>query len=160
MTIQRSLPSRQGAKPNTTNSIPHAQLDQHGSDDIVDKLHEWAFALPDVENQHSKVSVPGARALVIQDSCDCNANAFMIGREFAHIHPHPDNGSMHLMLTPEDAEYIIEEGWGEDHFLVTLGHFPKGLVMVFSPRTDEELETIKEILRWSYEFANDKHEAH
>ena len=153
MVKKLTLTPRVGPKPKTTSSIPHSQIDQHGPDSIIDKLHAWAFSLADVENQHSGISVPGARALVMHDSASCNHEAFMIGREFAHIHPHPDNGSMHLMLPAEDAVEVAEKGWGEDHFLVTLGHFPKGLVMVFSPRDDDELETIKTIVSRSYEFA-------
>ncbi len=153
MTKKLSLSQRFGPKPNTTSSIPHSQIDQHGPDPIIDKLHAWAFSLPGVENQHSAISVPGARALVMHDSCSCNHEAFMIGREFAHIHPHPDNGSMHLMLSAQDAVEVAEKGWGEDHFLVTQGQFPKGLVMVFSPRDDDELDIVKTIITRSYEFA-------
>lgn len=149
-----TLPTRSGPSPMTTRSIPHAQLDQHGPDEVIDKLHEWAFSLPRVQNEHSAISVPGARALVMHNSCQCNHHAFMAGREFAHIHPHPDNGSMHVMLSPNDTEEIIKKGWGEDHFLVTLGHFRKGLVMIYSPRNKDELEVAKAILMRSYNFAN------
>ena len=154
MASNLNLPTRQGAKPRTTSNIPHAQLDQHGPDEVINQLHEWAFSLPSVQNEPSSISVPGARALVMHDSCNCNHHAFMAGREFAHIHPHPDNGSMHVMLSPIDAQEIIAKGWGEDHFLVTLGHFRKGLVMVFSPRDEHELDAVKTILQRSYEFAN------
>ena len=77
----------------------------------------------------------------------------MIGREFAHIHPHPDNGSMHVQLSAEDARDVVATGWGEDHFLVTLGRLPEGLVMVFSPRDDAELEAVKTIVTRSYAYA-------
>ena len=154
MASNLNLPTRLGAKPRTTKHIPHAQLDQHGPDDVISQLHEWAFSLPSVQNEPSSISVPGARALVMHDSCNCNHHAFMAGREFAHIHPHPDNGSMHVMLSSIDAQEVIAKGWGEDHFLVTLGHFRKGLVMVFSPRNEQELDAVKAILQRSYEFAN------
>lgn len=153
MPIRMNLPQRAGPKPETTSSIPHSQLDQHGSDDVVRKLHAWCFSLPSVNNEHSTISVPGARALVMCDGIDCNQDAFMIGREFAHIHPHPDNGSMHVQLSAEDAREVIAAGWGEDHFLVTLGRLPEGLVMVFSPRDDQELDAVKTIVTRSYEFA-------
>ena len=148
-----NLPARKGAKPETTNSIPHSQLNQHGSDEVTDKLHEFCFSLTNVLNQESGISVPGARALVMHDSVECNHAAFMVGREFAHIHPHPDNGSMHLNLSSEDAREVTEKGWGEDHFLVTMGQFPHGLVMVFSPRDLTELEIVKSIVQRSYDFA-------
>ena len=153
MHSKMNLPTRQGPKPETTSSIPHSQLTQHGSDDVIEKLHAWCFSLPSVNDEHSTISVPGARALVMCDGVNCNQDAFMIGREFAHIHPHPDNGSMHVQLTAEDAEEVVQTGWGEDHFLVTMGRLPKGLVMVFSPRDDAELDAVKTIVRRSYDFA-------
>ena len=150
---QLQLPSRKGDKPQTTSFIPHSQVTQHGPDDIIIRLHEWCFSLPAVTNEHSGISVPGARALVLDGECNCNHDAFMIGREFAHIHPHPDSGSMHVNVPAEDAKDIIDAGWGEDHFLVTMGHLPPGLIMVFSPRDKEELEVVKKIVKRSYEYA-------
>ena len=41
----------------------------------------------------------------------------------------------------------------KDHYLVTQGHYPPGLIMVFSPRNDGELATVKQIVAKSYEFA-------
>lgn len=153
MKNQLSLTPRSGQKPETTSRLPHSQLTQHGPEHVINKLHEWCFSLPSVANKQSGISVPGARALVMHDGVQCNHDAFMVGREFAHIHPHPDNGSMHVKLLPEDALEVTEKGWGEDHYLVTQGNYPAGLVMVFSPRDDEELEAVKSIVRKSYEYA-------
>ena len=77
----------------------------------------------------------------------------MINREFAHIHPKPDNGSMHVMLPQTDAYEVTSKGWGEDHYLVTQGHWPPGLIMVFSPRNTDDLEIVKSIVSRSYEYA-------
>ncbi|WP_421979887.1 phospholipase [Roseibium sp.] len=156
MNTEATWPARRGPRPETTRRIPHSQLTQHGPDAIVAKLHDWCFALPGVNNEHSGISVPGARALVLHEGCACNPDAFMVGREFAHIHPHPDSGSMHVKLAAEDARNIVEAGWGEDHFLVTMGRYPPGLIMVFSPRDDEELEVVKRIVARSYEHATGK----
>ncbi|MEO0444865.1 MAG: luciferase family protein [Verrucomicrobiota bacterium] len=148
-----SLPQRQGVAPETTDKLPHSQLTQHGPDEIVQQLHDWCFSLSGVVNKPSGISVPGARALVIDDSAEANLRAFMVGREFAHIHPKPDNGSMHVKLPPADASEVVKKGWGEDHYLVTQGHYPPGLVMLFSPRNEEELEAIQSILKRVHEFA-------
>lgn len=153
MTADLDLPQRSGPKPETTSRLPHSQLTQHGPDEIIDKLHAWCFSLPNVDNEHSGISVPGARALVLHADTDCNHEAFMIGREFAHIHPHPDNGSMHVKLAAKDAQDVVDAGWGEAHYLVTQGHYPPGLIMVFSPRDDEELATVKKVVARSYAFA-------
>ena len=77
----------------------------------------------------------------------------MIGREFAHIHPKPDNGRMHFVLPIEDVAEVKRTGWGEDHYLVTQGQWPVGLVMICSPCDEDELETVKQIVSRSYEFA-------
>ncbi|MEM6732289.1 MAG: hypothetical protein AAF658_12090 [Myxococcota bacterium] len=153
-----NLAPRTGAKPNTSRRLPHSQLDQHGPDHVIKKLHEWCFALAHVANEQSGISVPGARALVLHGEVACNHEAFMVGREFAHIHPHPDSGSMHVQLPREDALEVAEKGWGEEHYLVAQGRLPIGLVMVFSPRTDDELGVVKEIVERSYEYAIGAHE--
>lgn len=153
MPAKLSLPQRTGPKPETTSSLPHSQVTQHGPNDVIDKLHAWCFSLPDVNNEKSGISVPGSRALVLHEGTECNHDAFMIGREFAHIHPHPDNGSMHLQLPAAEAQDVIDAGWGESHYLVTQGKWPMGLIMVFSPRDDDELETVKTIVSRSYEYA-------
>lgn len=147
------LVHRSGHPPETTNSLPHSQVTQHGPDEIIQKLHDWCFALPSVANEHSGISVPGARALVLHEGTACNHDAFMIGREFAHIHPHPDSGSMHVKLDAVDAKAVVDAGWGEDHYLVTQGHYPPGLIMVFSPRDETELVAVKQIVARSYELA-------
>ena len=73
----------------------------------------------------------------------------MIGREFAHIHPRPDYGS----LAPHDAVEVAGNGWGEHHPLVCDGIQPPGLVMVYSPRDEAELEVVKTIISRSHEYA-------
>ena len=154
MTDMLELRVRSGKKPETTNSLPHSQLTQHGPDEIVEKLHEWCFSLAHVVNKASGVAPPGTRALILDSQIEGNSNAFMVGREFAHIHPHPDNGSMHIQLTAEDAREVVEKGWGENHYLVDQGQLPVGLVLVFSPRDDTDLEILKTIVQRSYDYAN------
>ncbi|MEM1053611.1 MAG: hypothetical protein AAGI28_16100 [Pseudomonadota bacterium] len=153
MQTSLSLPTRTGPAPKTLGQLPHSQLTQHGPDDIVEELHAWCFALPDINNENSGISVPGSRALILRDDVHGNQAAFMIGREFAHIHPKPDNGSMHLVLPVEDVAEVKRTGWGEDHYLVTQGQWPAGLVMIFSPRDERELTAVKQIVARSYEFA-------
>ncbi|MEM7561104.1 MAG: hypothetical protein AAF394_18430, partial [Planctomycetota bacterium] len=82
--------------------MPHSQLTQHGPDSIVEKLHHWCFSLEGVREEPSGISVSGTSALVMHESAECNPDAFMVGNEFAHIHPHPDIGSMHLCLPAPD----------------------------------------------------------
>lgn len=148
------IPKRTGNKPTTTPSNPHMQLDQQPSDrKLVDELMGWAFSLPDISKEHSKISVHGAQAMCMSEEKMCtHCNAFMVETEFAHFHPAPD-GSMHLGLPQRDVKKVIELGWGEFHPVVHKGWLPPNFIMVYAPRNDEEAEVIKKIVFRSYQFA-------
>ena len=98
------LPKRQGPRPRTTPTNPHMQLDQQPTDPLLrDELARRVFALDGVEERPSAISVPRARALWLSDSLASGPpEAFVVGREFAHLHPDPD-WSLHAMLPPQLA---------------------------------------------------------
>jgi hypothetical protein len=152
--MRTTLPSRRGERPRTTQSNPHTQLDQQPDDprlreDLVRRL----FSLAGVEERPSAISVPGARALWLADSvAEGPPEAFLVGREFAHLHPPPDE-SLHAMLPSALAEEAIAAGWAELHPVARLGLIPKTAVMVYAPRDDEELEVVERLIRESHDFA-------
>jgi hypothetical protein len=149
------LPPRRGARPRTTPTNPHTQLDQQPDDpSIRDELARRAFALPGVEERPSAISVPGARALWLDDTVAGGpGEAFLVGREFAHLHPPPD-ASLHLMLPPGVAEDAIDSGWAELHPVARLGLIPRTAVMVYAPRDAAELEVVERLVRASHLFAS------
>ncbi len=149
-----NLPTRAGDRPRTTNTNPHTQLTQQPEDLAhIEHLMSWAFTLGHIERKPSAISVPGAIAMCMEEEHTCDScNAFMIGTEFAHFHPHPDY-SMHLGLPKESAEVIIEKGWGEWHPLIKRGFLPPNIIMMYAPRTAEELNVTKFILGLSYTYA-------
>ena len=111
------------------------------------------FALPGVTEEPSRVSVPGARALILaQDDAGGPPEAFLVGREFAHLHPAPDY-SLHAMLPPEVVEEAIEAGWAEHHPVARLGLIPATAVMLYAPRNHAELDVVEQLVRASYGFA-------
>jgi Family of unknown function (DUF5519) len=151
--LRRIFPRRTGPKPRTTVHEPHQQIDQHADPALWDELHRLCFSLPSVTEEDSKISVPGARALVLDETVARGVNeAFIIEREFAHIHPRPD-ASTHLKLPLELAVLAIGAGWAEPHNVVWLGLAPANTVMLFAPRTQEELDTIWSLVEESYRFA-------
>ena len=149
-----NLPQRTGNRPQTTNTNPHTQLNQQPEDlSHIQELMKWSFGLSNITKRPSAVSVPGAIAMWMDDEHTCDkCNAFMVGTEFAHFHPHPDY-SMHLGLPKKDAEMIIEKGWGEWHPLIARGFLPPNIVMLYAPRDKEEFEVAQLILKRSYDFA-------
>src|SRR5256885_2270410 len=101
MQVRLGIPKRTGPRPRTTPTNPHSQLDQTPPPEMYQELVKRLFALPFVVEQASGISVPGARALIVDPAKELGPrDSFMIGREFAHVHP-PDDGSMHASLPPE-----------------------------------------------------------
>lgn len=88
--------------------------------------------------------------------------------EVAHMHG--SEGSLHLTLHPEDAAVVLQRGWGERHPLAgagglmrdifngrgmnalygegqSEGWLPRGFVMVYAPRSEEERRAVGKIVR-------------
>ena len=153
-TTFKNLPIREGTRPQTTPSNPHQQLNQQPVDTTyIEELMQWAFTFNDITRRASAISVAGSIALWMNDDHACTkCNAFMVGTEFAHFHPHPDY-SMHLGLTKKDAELVIEKGWGEWHPMIKRGILPPNMIMLYAPRNKGEMEVSKLILSRSYDFA-------
>ena len=61
--------------------------------------------------------------------------------EIAHFHL--EDGSGHVSLTPLDAAEVVEKGWGQRHALSHFIHI--GFTMIYAPRTQEQLEVVREI---------------
>lgn len=148
------LHARKGVRPRTTPSNPHTQLDQQPDDDRPRRLLEERLAeLPGVVWLPSMISVPGARALTLpEDAAQGPPDAFMVGTEFAHLHPAPDH-SLHLVLPPDVASRVVEAGWAEQHPVARRGLITSGAVMVYAPRDEEEAELVSQIVTASFEYA-------
>ena len=147
------LARRPGSRPATTPTNPHTQLDQQptGSEQR-ELLAASVFALPGVEERPSLLSVPGARALWLSERAAGPPEAFMVGNEFAHLHPPPDQ-SLHAMLPPTLAVEAIEAGWAEQHPVARRGLIPANAVMLYAPRDDAERGVVEELVRASHAFA-------
>src|SRR5512132_2906139 len=119
MSTNPQLPERRGPRPHTTPTNPHTQLDQQPAPEVAESLRaslaEALFGLEDVSEAPSAVSVPGARALWLPRAAARGPQqAFMVGTEFAHLHPSPD-WSLHAALPPALAEEAVAQGWAEVH---------------------------------------------
>jgi hypothetical protein len=64
-------------------------------------------------------------------------------------HAHPSEGSLHVWMSQSDARVVVEGGWG---MRFPLTFVDKGWVMVYAPRTMEEVEVVKEIVKAAIAF--------
>jgi hypothetical protein len=140
------LPDRRGPRPQTTPTNPHMQLDQLPPPRVLAGLTELLFKLPGVLEQPSAISVPGARALWL-DLNDARGprEAFLVGREFAHVHPPPE-GSLHVALPPSHVPEAIAP-------VALLGLIPGNVVMLYAPRNDAEVALVLRLVRAALAFA-------
>ena len=146
------LPPRPGDQPSVTEGVPHIQLDQTSSDEVLAELAAWAFSLDGIVELPSLTSLPGARALTVAPELPLNSGAMLVAREFAHIHPQPNGGSLHLRLPQAAAQEVVDKGWGEYHPFAINGSVPN-LIMVYAPRDSEDLGSVKAIIEASVAFA-------
>ena len=119
---------------------------------MLEALTTWAFSLEGVVEEPSLASLPGARALTVASELPTNPDAMVVGREFAHVHPQPNGGSLHLRLPTDRAAEVVATGWGEWHSFALDGTLPN-LVMVYAPRTDDDLEIVQTIIEAAVEYA-------
>lgn len=154
MVIGSELPLRAGTRPRTTTELPHSQLDQQPNDSRhVDALLAEALTWPFVLGGQSAISVEGARALSLDaDAASGPPEAFLINREFCHVHVQGDF-SLHAALPLPLAAEAERAGWAEPHYLVATGRAPATVVMLYAPRDRAERNVVLGLVRASYEFA-------
>jgi hypothetical protein len=114
-------------------------------------MAEWFFStFPHTREEPTRISVPTSRALWLDESINAKPEAFMPppgSREFAHLH---EDGSFHLVMAEADEEEVISKGWGLPHMWKDRG---VNEILVYAPRTTEEIEILKPIIEASYRFA-------
>ena len=146
------LPERQGPRPDVSWTIPQQQETQNAPADLQERLFDDIRQLSGVDVGPSSISVPGARAFTLREGAG-DEDAFLVPQvgEFAHLHPAYD-GSLHLVLPPEQAADLSTKGWGRPHMWAGTRLSP-GFVLVHGPRDDDELATVSGIVAASHAYA-------
>lgn len=149
--ILQKLPKRSGPRPKITGIAPQRQMTQRGTAAMYAAL---AAAIKDTSIHNSDHLYIGTSCFekhstglfsvpTLRNQPTCNGEV---------CHSHPSDGSLHLTLHPADVKHIIEKGWGERHPLAReswwwkLRFVPAGFVMIYAPRTMEELQCVIQII--------------
>ena len=170
----RALPMRAGERPETRGIAPQRQVTQKGDAASYRALggalqrlrwpEGWRLSRgPSVFDTHSpalfaeKLHPSVAEIRVVEGCQHCDVGAQEKREEICHVHP-SDGGSMHVTLCPGDMEVVIKAGWGERHPLARGGWFerfvPEGFVLVYAPRSEEEVEVVMRIIEAAVERAS------
>lgn len=97
--------------------------------------------------------VPGTLGLFLPRSRKgAGEYAFLIGREFAHHHP--DDGGLHMTLPRDWCAAVVAQGWGEPHTWAGRPTVSPLTVLVYAPRSADEIEIVRALLVISEQFAD------
>lgn len=151
--LPEGLPERAGPRPEVSTTIPQQQLSDNAPREMQEELFRRLGALSGVTSGQSAISVPGARGFMLSPPHAGPAEAFLVPRagEFAHLHPAFD-GSLHLALPIGLAADAIARGWAVAHPLAGVRLTP-GMVMVYGPRDESELDVVTAIVTSSHAWA-------
>lgn len=146
-----NLPQRVGAPPETGAKPPQLQFSETSPRDVYQAMAEWFFStFPHTREEPTRISVPTSRALWLDENINAKPEAFMPppgSREFGHLH---EDGSFHLVMAEADEEDVISKSWGLPHMWRDRG---VNEILVYAPRTVEEIEILKPVIEASYRFA-------
>jgi hypothetical protein len=125
--------------------LPHRVLDQQADPTTLAALREVVERFgerPELETRPSAHS-PGRTAVALRG-----------GAELAHLHP--EDGSLHVALSPLDARVVVARRWGEFHPLAGVARgLPEGWVLLYPPRDAAAAERIGTILAAAVDFGID-----
>jgi phospholipase/carboxylesterase len=145
-----AFPMRDGARPMTTDGVPHIQIDARAIPALSEELLRQVAEFPGVVLGATRVSLPGAVGFQLADNVSiAQPQAIVGGREFAHLHP---DGSLHAALHPDAAEAAIAAGWAVAHPWADQRAGWEGFVMIYTPVSENELDTVLRLVRSSYAF--------
>lgn len=149
----QSPPRRKGPTPKTTVRNPQQQLDQIPDAAAYQAFRDVISDWPGVIKAPSMRAPHGTIGLYLDDDAARGpGEAFLLGTEFAHLHPLPD-GSLHMVL-PEDVKAAaVAAGWGLAHPLAGTSTVSPQTTLIFAPRDAEEREVVAGFVRAAEHFA-------
>jgi hypothetical protein len=148
-----TLPIRSGPRPRTTPTNPHSQLTDIPDVTVSAAMLDRIAQMPGVKLAPSGRAPHGTYGAYLSvDAAKGPEEAFLLPREFAHLHPAPD-ASYHLTLPEPLRAEAIAAGWAEAHPLAGHPTVSRHIVMVYAPRDEAELEIVMQLVAASRDYA-------
>lgn len=137
------LPNRAPPAAVTTGTVPHRQVNPDIIPEVIAELRERVFDQPLVEPRGSTI-VTDATAIWIRPEINIGRPECIVsGREVAHIH---GDGSVHGVLPHGRIPDAESAGWIERHPWAGLQPGFEAYVLMYSPRSSEEVDVILDLV--------------
>lgn len=159
----KELPQREGKRPQiVARTMPQRQKAKELDPAVRERLHaipaKYCKEHPDILLLDlSKTEGRSTDAIYARPNLpgrDPSAKDRILGDEIAHVHP--AENSLHVWLSPPDAKEVIENGWGERFPLSAMGMCHRSWIMVYAPRSAEEVDVVEEVVKAGVGFLTGK----
>jgi len=116
---------------------------------LIDELIERIFALDVLEDRPTILGLMGTALWLTEDITIERPECVPGDREFAHIHL---DGSMHTVLPHGRIAEAVAAGWAEVHPLAGVRPGFEAFVMLFAPRSSEEIDVMFQLILEAVNF--------
>ena len=148
----QDLPIRKGKRPVTIRGPLHLQCSNHGDYRLLRQLVEEVAAWPGIEPSPLPVASADLVSIrVSEDVANDDLSVFITGREFGRVLF--DSPTIYLILPLSCAHWTIVRGWAEPHYSASSGLVPPGVMVIYTPRDEQEVAVCRWLFRVSYTFA-------
>ena len=145
------LPIRKGNRPMTIHGPLHLQCSNHGDDRLLRQLVEEMAAWPGIEPSPLPVASADLVSIrVSEDVANDDLSVFITGREFGRVQF--SSPTIYLILPLSCAHWTIVRGWAEPHYSASFGLVPPGVMVIYTPRDEQEVAVCRWLFRASYTF--------
>ena len=147
---EMTLPNRETPIPETTNGVPHLQIGLTAVSALSEQLLSRVGQFPGVSLGETRISMPGVVGFQFDEGVSlARPDVIVGGREFAHLHA---DGSLHASLEPVVARAAIDAGWAVAHPWAMQRDGWEGFVMIYTPRTQNELNVVIQLVESSFSY--------
>jgi hypothetical protein len=144
-----TLPIRRGKRPVTIRGPLHLQCNNHGDKRLLRQFVEEVVAWPGIEAKPLPVASADLVSIrVSEDVANDDLSVFITGREFGRVLF--GSPTIYLTLPLSCAYWTIVRGWAEPHYSVSFGLVPPGVMVIYTPRNEQEVAVCRWLFRVSY----------
>jgi hypothetical protein len=147
-----TLPIRRGKRPSMIRGPFHVQCSDNGDERLLCELVEEVVAWPGIEASPFPIIRRELVSLRVNDSqATDDRSIFITGTEFGRVLFGAP--TIYLTLPLSCAHWTIVRGWAEPHFSSSFGLVPPGVMVIYTPRDEQEKAVCRSLFRTSYTFS-------
>jgi len=126
------------------------RIDVQAVPELQAELLRRVSALPGLDIRPTVIGMFGAKGFwLLEDVQLARPEVIYHGREYAHLHT---DGSLHASLPPKRAFEAVAAGWAIRHPSAQYHDRLEGFVLLYTPRTPEELDITFQLIVDGYNF--------